>query len=175
MNIQRITWLYKLAESTIGINKTGLVEEIQIFQIDLKNKIIPTGVLKIIDKVIPYPILHILKYGDEFMYCISLKMAGKPDNYYQSEWNEKIEFDFSGIDLEKVYQKIIKNFIRNVRTEEEAFSDILDRDEKISLLKVEISRIEKKIKSEKQFNKKVELNQNFINKKNDLKALMAEG
>lgn len=35
--IQRITWLYKLSEETIGITKTKNVTEIQIFEIALKQ------------------------------------------------------------------------------------------------------------------------------------------
>ena len=36
--VDRITWLYKLSPDTVGIPKTEKIEEIQIFQIDVKEK-----------------------------------------------------------------------------------------------------------------------------------------
>ena len=45
--IQKITWKYKLAESTIGITKTDKVIEIQIFEIELKEQVIPKNIMKI--------------------------------------------------------------------------------------------------------------------------------
>lgn len=36
--VDRITWLYKLSPDTIGIPKTDSIEEIQIFQIDVREK-----------------------------------------------------------------------------------------------------------------------------------------
>ena len=61
--IQRITWKYKLAESTVGISKTEAVTEIQIFEIELKEQSIPKNVLKVIDKAIPYQILYVFHFN----------------------------------------------------------------------------------------------------------------
>ena len=63
--IQKITWKYKLADETIGIFKTENVTEIQIFEIELKEQIIPQNVLKVIDKSISYPILYIFTLSTE--------------------------------------------------------------------------------------------------------------
>ncbi len=71
--IQRINWKYKLAESTIGIPKTDEVEEIQIFEIQLRQKILPKNILKLIDKAIPYPILYEFVYDNDIAYGISYK------------------------------------------------------------------------------------------------------
>ena len=114
--IQKITWKYKLAEETINISKTQNVSEIQIFEVELKEQAIPKNVLKVIDKTIPYPILYRFIYGDNIAYGITLKEKSGAENYYFSEWNEEVHFDFSGIDLEKVYQKLIKAFITKIAT-----------------------------------------------------------
>ena len=47
-NIDKITWLYKLSEDTLGISKSQDVEEIQIFEIILKEKVLPKNIIKII-------------------------------------------------------------------------------------------------------------------------------
>ena len=157
--IQKITWKYKLADETIGIFKTENVTEIQIFEIELKEQIIPQNVLKVIDKSISYPILYIFTYKDIFAYGITLKENSNAQNYYFSQWNENIEFDFVGIDLEKVYQKLIKAFIKKGSKTKDKFEDIIRTDSEIKQLEKDIFSLENKIRNEKQFNRKIELRQ----------------
>jgi len=166
--IQKITWRYKLAEDTIGISKTEKVTEIQIFEIELKEQVIPKNVLKVIDKTIPYQILYIFTYKDNFAYGITLKENSVTQNYYFSEWNEEIEFDFRGIDLEKVYQRLIKSFIKNESKTKSDFEDIIRTDNEIKKLEKDIFSLESKIRNEKQFNRKVELNKVLLEKKQQL-------
>ena len=47
-DVDKMTWLYKLSEDNIHVSKTKQVEEIEIFQIEMKNKIIPNNVIKAI-------------------------------------------------------------------------------------------------------------------------------
>jgi len=111
--VQKIVWKYKLAEDTINIKKTEKVEEIQIFDIELKEKTILKNILQIIDKVIPYPILFIINFQDEKQYAVSLKESNTINGYYFSEWNEEIDFDFTGASLEKVlYKKLLRNLLK---------------------------------------------------------------
>ena len=168
--IQRITWKYKLAQQTVGIPGTKRVEEIQIFEIELKHKEIPKNALKLINKVIPYQILYIFTYEDLFAFGIALKQE-KGFDYYFSEWNEKPDFDFSGRNLEKVYQNIIKHFIKKTDTEDKDFQQIVETDKKIKLLEKEIETLKKKIRKEKQFNKKVELNKLLLEKIKEFEAI----
>ena len=93
--VQKITWEYKLAEGTIGIPGTPNVEEIQIFEIQLKERVIPKNVLKVIDKTIPYPILYVFKYEDDAAFGITLK-DDSAQRYYFSKWGEEKQFVFSG-------------------------------------------------------------------------------
>ena len=172
--IQRITWKYKLAESTIGISKTEAVTEIQIFEIELKEQSIPKNVLKVIDKAIPYQILYVFSYKDDFAFGITLKDGTHKENYYFSDWNEKKQFDFSGIDLEAVYQKLIKAFIKLETQQYTEFNEIIEFDNKLQALKTEIKTLQNKIKKEKQFNRKVDMNKILLQKKNELKKLVKE-
>jgi uncharacterized protein DUF4391 len=175
--IQKITWKYKLSESTVGINKTDDVTEIQIFEIELKEKIIPKNVLKVIDKAIPYQILYRFIFNNDVSYGITLKgieggEQSAATNYYFSAWDEVLEFDFSGIDLEKVYQKLIKAFIKNEVKEQSSFKDVIDTDNSIKQLEKEIVVLGSKISKEKQFNRKVELNKSLLDKQQKLNSIL---
>jgi NADH:ubiquinone oxidoreductase subunit D len=169
--IKKIIWLYKISEKTLNIEKTEQVEEIQVFEIELKSKEIPKNVLKLIDKTIPYPILFIFKFKEQIAYGISLKHGGVLENYYFSSWNEKIEFDFIATNLEKVYQKIIKKFIKNLDTTNKKFSEIIEKNAIIEKTEKEIGILRKKMKNEKQFNKQILLNKELKTKQEKLKNL----
>lgn len=169
-SIEKITWIYKIAESTVNINKTDKIEEIEIFQIELKKKEIPKNVLKIIDKTIPYPILYVFTCVGGFAYGITLKGEGE-QRYYFTEWNEEKDFTFSGLTLEKVYQGLITAFIDSGQ-ENKDFAAIVATDKQVDILEKEIAALKNKIKNEKQFNKKVELNKVLLEKKKSLESIL---
>lgn len=168
--IQKITRLYKLAEETIWINKTETVEEIQIFSLQLKQKVIPKKVLKIIDKSIPYPILYIFTYQQDIAFGITLK-DDTTKLYYFSEWNQKISFNFNAQNLEVVYQQFVRAFILPEEDTSASFEEIVSRDKQRKSLEKEIAILQNKIKNEKQFNKQVALNQELLTKKKQLQHI----
>lgn len=168
--ILKITWRYKISEDTISIPKTSTVTEIQIFQIELKERKIPQNALKVIDKLIPYHILYIFSYGEDISYGITLK--DDPNRrYYFSDWDEKIDWNFHGPNLESIYEGIVKRFIKQPRVDNADFETIVETDRRTSLLKSEIEALKNKIRTEKQFNKKVELNKRLQEKSNELTRL----
>ena len=149
--VDRITWLYKLSEDIIGITKTEEIEEIQIFQIDVKEKRIPLSVIKTITKGVQYKILFIIKFQNEYCYAI------KVEDIYNSEWNDNIDFDFNAINLKILYENIVKKIMKE-DTNEKAFSKIIEDNAQKLELEKKINKLQQKIKLEKQFNRKVELN-----------------
>jgi len=74
--------------------------------------------------------------------------------------------------IEKVYQNIIKKFIKDIDIDDKNFKEIVEIDWKISILKREIKILKNKIVQEKQFNKKAELNKELIDKKKQLEKLL---
>jgi len=171
--IQKITWEYKLAPDTVGITGTELVEEIQIFHIELKAQIIPKNVLKLIDKSVMYPILYVFTYQNHVAYGITLRNVSE-QRYYFSNWNQKLTFRFTGINLERVYEGLIATFIGQTPTISKDFATIVEQDKEKGRLDREIGALANKIKNERQFNKKVELNKTLQVKKQELTLLTKE-
>ena len=91
-------------------------------------------------------------------------------NYYFSDWNEDLAFDFTGINLELVYQKLVKAFLRDEAKNKDDFNDIVSKDQKIRALETEIASLESRIQKERQFNRKVEIHRILLKKK----ALLAD-
>ena len=162
--VDRITWLYKLSEDTLGLTKTDEIEEIQIFQIDVKEKKIPLSVIKTITKSVQYKILFVIKYQD--YYCYSIKV----EDIYNSEWNNNIKFNFNAINLEIVYESIVKKIIKE-ENNEKSFSKIIEENEHKNELEKKISMLKQKIKLEKQFNRKIELNRELNKFMKELEVL----
>ncbi|MDI9490346.1 MAG: DUF4391 domain-containing protein [Bacillota bacterium] len=168
--IQKITWLYKISEETTGIPKTDLVEEIQVFELQLKQQIIPKKVIRLIHRSIPYPILYILTYQGQTAYAIVLDTNEQKYEYF-TDWNANIDITFSGNNLEKVYNNLVRSFITSIDTNEKPFAEVVSTDLKIKEVCKEIERFESKIKREMQFNKKVGLNQKLLSLKKELAEL----
>ncbi len=163
--IDKIIWLYKISPDTLGVNKTKQVEEIEIFELYLKIRVLPKTVIKIISKSIPYPVLFVIKYKDEVCYSI------KADDNFFTDWNEQINFNFKGINLEYIYEQIVKTIIREEKNNNN-FSEILIQKSKREELLKQIQMLKKKIKTEKQFNKKVELNKLLSNLEKEMEELL---
>jgi len=153
--IEKITWFYKISEETVGIPKTENVEEIQVFEIILREQVIPKNIITLIDRTIPYPILYRFSYKDHFAFGITYKIEGNFSNYY-SEWNCPMQFEFNAKNLELVYQNLVKIFLHN--SDNTKFNEALDIDKQIKALDKNIALIKNKIKLETQFKNKVDLN-----------------
>lgn len=150
--VDKITWLYKISPETIGINKTEDIEEIEVFKIELQEKVIPKNVIKAVTNSIQYKILFILKYNEEFCYLIKL------EDIYYTNWNEKINFDFTSINLSNLFEGITKSILHE-ESNTKNFNEIIENINEKKELQDRIEKLTKRIKQENQFNRKVELNQ----------------
>ena len=165
--VDRITWLYKLSPDTIGISKTENIEEIQIFQIDVKEKKIPLSVIKTITKGVKYKILFLIKYNEDFCYSI------KVDDIFTTEWNDTISFDFNAINLEILFENIVKVIIKEENNTKK-FDEIIDNRNIKSNFEKRINQLKQRIKNEKQFNRKVEMNKELNKIQKELEEIINE-
>lgn len=163
--LDKIYWKYKISEDTLNISKTENVEEIEIFELTLKEKVNCQNIIKVITRNIPYIILFEIYYNDEVQYAIKHN-----DVFYFTNWNEKINFNFNGIDLNVVYENIIRS-VTNISEQSNNIDEELEKDKKLKEVQKEIERLENKMKSEKQFNKKLELNKNILELKKQKEEL----
>lgn len=179
--VENIIWKYKLAKETINLEPTPEVQEIQVFEIHLKQKTLATEILENIDRAIPYPILYVLIYQEEGKLVIAYKQRSQIDedrfvvkSYYESFWQpvSEIVVDLpSGLNLNAVYEGYVRRLLPVQASKDEALEVTVERHLEIEKLKREIDRLEKKIRNEKQFNRKVEYNLELQRKRRELKQL----
>lgn len=168
-DVARITLKHKLSPNTINIDKTSKVPEILIFEILLSKKEIPKNAIKSIDELISLPILYKFVHEEHFCFGISLLEERR---YFYSSWDEVKEFSFSDMNLEKVYQNIVKSFL-HVNTVHD-FKESLELDKRVQKLSKEIQALENKIKNETQFKKQLELSRILKPLQNELQTILKD-
>ena len=167
--LSKIYWKYKISEDTINISKTENVEEIEVFELELKEKYNCKNIIKIITKNIPYPILFYIKYESDFQYAIKYN-----DEIFFSEWNDYISFTFSGFNMDGIYDNLVK-VITKIDITVKNLNNEIQRQNEILNLENEITKLENKIRSEKQFNIKVQYNEQKSKLMERIKELKNDG
>lgn len=182
--VESILWKHKLSKDTIRLEPKDDIEEIQIFEVHLKEQTYSLDLLRNIDKAIPYPILHVLMYDGQAKLAIAYKERNQTDDnrsvvrsYHETDWQpvESIELNIlQGLDLKAVYENIIRQLLPIKVKPEIELTAVLERQAQIDKLTQECQRLESKIRAEKQFNKKVELNMELQRKRKELNQILDE-
>jgi hypothetical protein len=182
--VESIIWKHKLSKDTIRLEPKEDIEEIQIFEVHLKEQTYSLELLRSIDKAIPYPILHILTYDGQAKLAVAYKERNQTDDnrsvvrsYHETDWQpvESIELNIlQGLDLKAVYENIIRQLLPIKMKPEMELSAVLERQAQIDKLTQECKRLESRVRAEKQFNKKVELNMELQRKRKELNQILDE-
>lgn len=166
--VQRITWAYKLAEATINLPGTPMVPEIQVFTIDAKTDDVSEPVLGAIDKAIPFPIIFEVarRRGEqrEARTVAAHKQLGtgspKISAYYSTGWQPEDTTRQAlptSIILPALYAAILQPLTPITARPGEEMSDVADRLATVRRLEREVASLERKLRTEPQLNRKVEL------------------
>lgn len=163
--IKRIHWKHKLASDTINLSaKEG--EELEVFWIELKEDKLNEGVLRHMDKSIPYYILFVLEYEGRQQAVIAHKKISEKnvvvEKYFYSAWCSagELPLTLQGNSIGAVYENLIRQIAGEqlqISHAEESLAESLARREKIEKLKREITRIQAQMRKEKQMNRQLEL------------------
>lgn len=164
--ISKITWVNKLSFETINLQGKE-IEEIQIFTIELKEKCNIKKLLDIIDKSIPYTIIFLITYNEEFYVSTSPKHSN-PNNpnhavidyNFNTEWASKLDFQLI-INLKNSLDWIYKDFceqFKSTKKHTKTINQLVEAHKGIDEVNKEIKKLKIEIEKSKQFNKKVQLN-----------------
>lgn len=182
--IEKIIWSYKLAPETINLSSTSAVPEIQIFDIRLKGKEISEDLLRSMDRAIPFPIIFQLYCGDEVKVKAAYKRPSDADKskwvvdaYVESEWmpaDSPKETLPIALDLGKLYEQMIKALIPEALPTLQQSGSMKEQMELIEIIKAKeraYNKLKAKRDKEKQFNKKVKINEELHRLKEEIETL----
>ena len=181
--IEGINWAYKLSPDTLNIEANGDVKEIQVISIKLYSNQISEETLKAIDNAIPFPIIYELSFLDKIQTVASYKRLSEADptkwvlgDYFWTGWLPMTTIRNqlpTAIDMSVLYEKILKSLLPINAREAEPLKDHVNRISQVDIKQKEIARLQTRIKKEKQFNRKVELNKQLKNLRCELEELLA--
>ena len=180
--IKVIYWANKIAASTVNLAEGKDVTEIEVFEVKLNIPTLDEAVLKQIDREIPYHILFILEYENQFQAWIGYKEATgsgtaafKVNKYYHTEWmlEDELPIKLEGLNIQTVYE----NFVRQIAGEAlqssqtESLKESVERDKQAEGLQKQIDKLQTKIRQEKQLNRQMQMNAELKDLRKSLEAL----
>src|SRR5690606_13186710 len=117
--IDKIRWLYKIATDTTNL-PSGEVVELQVFEISLRQKDEIPGLIKVINRSIPYPIIFILTFEEELMLSLSKKHPHPADEdkavidwIFTSPWVKKNKNPYQ-VNLKEDLDYVFADFCRQL-------------------------------------------------------------
>lgn len=172
--VENIRWAYKLASSTIHLQDQDDLKEIQVFRVTSRVENLDISILSFIDKLILTPIIFEIVYQDKVKVVATYKRLNQADNtkavigqYYASDWlddNDRIELPLY-LNLTDLYEHFITQLLPiasdKVQENDDESASIerkLEKAQQFENLQKQLNKLKSKLRAEKQFNRKVELN-----------------
>ena len=163
-DIEKIIWTNKLSPDRLNIGAGSHIEEIEVFNILLKNKKFNTKILEAIDKAIPYYILFVMEYKDKQQIWLGYKEKTKENKvivsrYFNTDWLKTTNLEIQGNKIDNIYANFLNQVSGGVIDFEDG-KDVkvqVDRTIEIAKLEQEIAKLTKKMFAEKQFNRQIEI------------------
>lgn len=181
--VRNIYWKNKIAASTTNLAAGNDVTEIEVFEVRLNSPVLDDGLLKQIDKEIPYHILFLLEYEGKYQAWIGYKEAAasgnnafKVNGYYHTEWltEDELPLKLEGLNLDAVYENVVRQIAGdklNAETSSETLKESVARDEQKQALQKKIATLQNKIRKEKQLNEQMQMNTELKKLKKELEVL----
>ena len=172
--VENIRWAYKLASSTIHLQDQEDLKEIQIFRVKSRVEDLDVSILSFIDKLILTPIIFEVVYQDKVKVVATYKRLNQADKtkavigqYYASEWledHDRVELPLY-LKLADLYEHFIAQILPITSSEDSGDDDEsvsielkLQKAQQLESLQKQLDKLKSKLRNERQFNRKVELN-----------------
>lgn len=177
-DVASVTWVAKIAPSTLNVADGKTVHEITVFRMVLKKEEVPSDVLTLIDKQMPRHTVFMLQYEDKCCLYINYKEWHDAEQRqfdivkaYQTKWTEvnTLSLNINDGNMDTLYSSFVKQVARTLITSDanDIHSAVLQSKERESLLR-EISSLEQKVTKERLPKKKFELHQMILKLKQKL-------
>ncbi len=167
--LSEIVWAHKLSPETLHLPARPGVPEIQIFDLHLKTATLDDDVLQAIDRAVPYPVIHRLHSEKGTAISAAFKRPSEADasqwvvgSRFTSAFTQPLPVDTplpTAIDLGHLYAALFAPLLPLPARTGESLSALVARCEAYLRLRRQIDQLTARLHREKQFNRKVEINQ----------------
>ncbi len=171
--VERIQWQYKLAPETINLPASGWVLEIQVIDIILKpgQTDLDEAILQLMDKAIPHPLYFRIARGDDQRFTMGYKRPSEAEkdawvlgDYFHSPWVKAKQAEQAArplpavTNLATLHVALLRSLMALPPRTDEALEDQVQRLAQRATLLRQKEQLHNRLRREKQFNRKVEIN-----------------
>jgi Domain of unknown function (DUF4391) len=179
--VEQIVWQYKLAPETIKLAARAGVPEIQVFQIQLKMRDLHRDVLRCIDEAVQFPIVFELAFEGRTQVVAAHKRPNEADasrwvlsDYFATDWlpehSQRAAMPVA-LHLGGLYEQLLHALIPLPARPQESLATLVERASQVRALQRDVDKTTARLEKEKQFNRKVEINAQLRQLKNEFEAL----
>ena len=164
-DVSRIDIVAVVSSTTVPAFAAGdNVKEFYVLDVQLKEKDYDERNIAMLSKLIPQNILFSLQYEDE------TQLAVYHTKLIKSDWKSTadIEIRLSGLNLDTVWENIIKDIGEIHVREGKTLTEQIQEDERLRVLKRQIEELERKCRTEKQPRRRLELYEKLTSLKKQL-------
>ena len=164
-DVSRIDIVAVISPTTVPAFASGeIIKEFYVLDVQLKKKDYDEKNIAMLSKLIPQNILLSLQYEDE------IQLAVYHTKLIKSDWKSKadIEIRLSGLNLDTVWENIIKDIGEIHVREGKTLTEQIQEDERLVKLKKQIEELERKCRTEKQPRRRLELYEKLTSLKKQL-------
>lgn len=175
--VDQIVWQYKLAPETINLPARPSVPEVQVFSIYLKVPELHLDVLRCIDGAVQFPIIFELHFEGRVQAMACHKRPSEADasqwvcsDYFAGNWQPADAARSPlpiALDLAALYESLLRQFISLPARPQEKLADQVQRMDKLAALQRAIEKTQAQLAKEKQFNRKVSINEKLRKMKDE--------
>ena len=178
-DVVAIKWLYKLAPSTLNVADGKEVHEIVVFSAQLKSQDCPDDVFLFIDRNMPRHVVFVLEYEGQYKLLLNYKewldaSAGtfRIVKSFASEWLREADLSLpiQGLTMDAIYENMAGVISGYGTSNSEETKRMVELESLILKGRKEIAALQKRVRTERQFNRQLELN----NEARALKKKVAE-
>ena len=174
-DVASVTWVAKIAPSTLNVTDGKTVHEITVFRMVLKNYEVPSDVLMLIDKQMPRHTVFLLQYEDKNCLYVNYKEWHDAEQRqfdifktYQSAWVKDADMvlTIDGRTMDAVFSSFVHQIAEgqlNANTKD-LHTAVMENKEREQLQK-SINSLEQQMLKEKQPKKRFEMHQRLVKMK----------
>lgn len=179
-DVVNITWLYKLAASTLNVTDTEQMKEIEVFVVNLKQPDCPTDLFSFIDTNMPHHIVFILAHDNHAMLLINYKdwaddthTKFKITQTFTSSWVsfDNLHLQIDGQSLPRIYDNFVAQVSGIGEHKAGCMADIVALKKQIAAVEAELKNLEKRMRKEPQLDRQMQMNKQVKAKRKKLESL----
>lgn len=179
-DVVNITWLYKLATSTLNVTDAEYMKEIEVFVVNLKQPDCPTDLFSFIDTNMPHHIVFVLVHDGHVMLLVNYKdwtddthAKFKITQTFTSSWvsSDNLHLQIDGQSLPRIYDNFVAQVSGIGEHKAGCMANIIVLKKQIAAVEAELKSLEKRMRKEPQLDRQMQMNKQVKAKRKELESL----